>query len=186
MIKDCSDILLWWMSDAKLQLLICFAMFPIFLTILKVSTDQKLFWHTTLMSVRRKALQDIMFHYVSEFTHHPKVLYRSKTVLIYFSDEFQTQSFGSTSPSFLTILNFRQSKTLQSRCTLALNMNKSATVLRRIWVSCSRTNQTDITNHSTKQLLQYSQKYRKHSETMDYLSLTLNRVTRQNENEAKT
>ncbi len=38
-----------------------------------------------------KALEVIMFHYVSNFTHHPQVLYRSIAVVTYCFDEFRTQ-----------------------------------------------------------------------------------------------
>ncbi len=44
----------------KTLAIIMFAMFLIFLAILKFYTDQRLFWRTTLMSVRRKTLVVIM------------------------------------------------------------------------------------------------------------------------------
>ncbi len=42
-------------------------MFPIFIAILKFCTDQILTDNTTLMSVRRKDSEVIMFYYVSDF-----------------------------------------------------------------------------------------------------------------------
>ena len=41
------------------------------------------------MSVRRKASVVIMFRYVFDFLYHLKVLYQSKTVLAYYSNECQ-------------------------------------------------------------------------------------------------
>ena len=70
-------------------------MFPIFLLILKFCTAQRIFWRTSLMGVRRKALEVIIYRYVSDFPRHPQVLYRSNTVLTHYSDECQTQSFRS-------------------------------------------------------------------------------------------
>ena len=55
----------------------------------------RLFWRNILMSVRRKALVVIMLHYVSDFSRHHQVLYWSKTVLTYYSDECQTRIFSS-------------------------------------------------------------------------------------------
>ena len=71
-------------------------MFSIFLAILKFCTDQRLFWRTTLMNGRRKDSVVIILHqYVFDFSHHPRVLYRSKTVLTHYSDECLTQRFSS-------------------------------------------------------------------------------------------
>ncbi len=55
------------------------------------------------MSVRCKASVFITFHYVSDFSRHPQILYRSKTVLTYYSNECQTQSFRS----YYALLCFR-------------------------------------------------------------------------------
>ncbi len=46
----------------------------------KFCNDEKLFWHTNLSCVRRKALV-VMLCYVPDFLRHPQLLYRSKTVL---------------------------------------------------------------------------------------------------------
>ena len=47
------------------------------------------------MVVRRKALVVNSIRFVFDFSRHPQVLYCSKTILTHYSDECQTQSFGS-------------------------------------------------------------------------------------------
>ncbi len=54
------------------------------------------------MSVRRKASVAIMIRFVSNFPHHPQDLYKSKTVLTYYSDECQTQSLGDYYANYVT------------------------------------------------------------------------------------
>ena len=56
LIKASSNVLLWWMSDPKLQLLSRFHMFLIFLVILKLCAHWRLFWPSTILCVRCKAL----------------------------------------------------------------------------------------------------------------------------------
>ncbi len=57
-------------------------MFLILLAILKFWTDQRLFWRSTLMSVRRKASVVIMFRNVSDFSHHPWVLMKGWNITL--------------------------------------------------------------------------------------------------------
>ncbi len=47
------------------------------------------------MSVGRKTLVVFMFHFVSDFRRLPEGMYRSWTVLKYYSDDCQTQNSSS-------------------------------------------------------------------------------------------
>ncbi len=70
--KDCSGVLLWWVSDTKLYYVLCFA--SVF----------------------------IMFCYLSNFPHYTQILSQSKTFLTYYSDELQPKSFSiHRTPLFL-------------------------------------------------------------------------------------
>ncbi len=86
------------------------------------------FWHAALMSVRHKALVVIVFGYISDFPHHPRVLYKYTYILRETRGEC-----ANFPPQYINLLNTRF-YFLACSCKSWKWGNRSR-IIKDIWIS---------------------------------------------------